>query len=320
MGSSEPGNQGEPVGGLSVPRSPPRTSHLDLGRLQLPAGPLPGGRLLLQLLPQAGRVSLQGSHPGPQGQLCPGLFLQQLLWMEGSMEVRCGQRGGRGWVQGRGRGSGDRLPEHHAAGPPCCSAPCSAGWLWTRPHSGPRTHSRVQPVEKEHLPMSVATQPTQRLLHPTPYHTAGGMGMAQPLRKMAKHGVSILPSNSAPSCGPKRNESICPRKSMDGHVHSSISHHITTEKDRRQLRCPSAGEWINRMCPGPATFGSLESHTNPQRQMPLLLPVHRREAEAQSGQGRSLRAHSYSRWNGDLSPGRMALQLCCPRRQPDVAI
>lgn len=115
----------EQVGGLNVPlRSRCRSAHLDLGGLQLAARPLPGGHLLLQLLPQPRHLRLQGSHPGPQGQLRPGLLLQQLLEGQGRMDVRCGQKGGR--RRGLGDEGGLRSPGRRAAGPLCCSALCSA--------------------------------------------------------------------------------------------------------------------------------------------------------------------------------------------------
>lgn len=59
------------------------TAHLGLCRLQLSASPIPGDHLLLHLLPEPCCLGLQGTHTRPQGQLCPGLLLQQLLWVEG---------------------------------------------------------------------------------------------------------------------------------------------------------------------------------------------------------------------------------------------
>lgn len=115
----------EEVGGLNVPlRSRCRSAHLDLGGLQLTARPLPGGCFLLQLLPQSCCLRLQGSHPGPQGQLRPGLLLQQLLEREGRMDVRRGQKDGR--CRGLGDKGGLRSPGRRAAGPPCCSSLCLA--------------------------------------------------------------------------------------------------------------------------------------------------------------------------------------------------
>lgn len=69
------GTQGEWVGTGDPLRSPSRMAHLGLGSLQLSGHPLPGDRLLLQLLPQPYHLSLQGSCPGPAGQLRPGLLL-----------------------------------------------------------------------------------------------------------------------------------------------------------------------------------------------------------------------------------------------------
>lgn len=77
------------------------TAHLGLGALQLTTSPLPGNHFLFHLLPKSGCLGLQGTHTGPQGQLCPGLLLQQFLWVEGMVGVRSSQR------QGRGRQWGD---------------------------------------------------------------------------------------------------------------------------------------------------------------------------------------------------------------------
>lgn len=105
---AQPGNQEKQGDGPGIPLTPPsRAAHLGLGRLQLSARPLPGSCLLLQLLPQPCRLSLQSACPGPQGQLRPGLLLQQLLQMDGSMGVRCGQEGGEpGEGAGLMRGTG----------------------------------------------------------------------------------------------------------------------------------------------------------------------------------------------------------------------
>lgn len=42
-------------------------------------------------------------------------------------------------------------------------------------------------------------------------------------------------------CGPKRNENICPRKSLYMNVHSSIVY------KRKQPEWPSVEEWVNNM-------------------------------------------------------------------------
>lgn len=92
------GTQEEQVGRLGIPlRSPCGAVHLGLRSLQLTARPLPGSCLLIQLLPQPCRLRLQGSRPGPQGQLRSGLLLQQLLKVDGRMDVTCGQERGEAW-------------------------------------------------------------------------------------------------------------------------------------------------------------------------------------------------------------------------------
>lgn len=92
------GTQEEQAGRLGIPlRSPCGAVHLGLRSLQLAARPLPGSCLLIQLLPQPCRLRLQGSCPGPQGQLCSGLLLQQLLKRDGRMDVTCGQERGEAW-------------------------------------------------------------------------------------------------------------------------------------------------------------------------------------------------------------------------------
>lgn len=107
--------------------SPCRAVHLGLGGLQLAARPLPGGRFLVQLLPQPGCLRLQGSCPGPQGQLRPGLLLQQLLKVDGRMMFSVRRRVGVGvWVGERVVKWGLGSPGHRGAGPPCLSTPCSA--------------------------------------------------------------------------------------------------------------------------------------------------------------------------------------------------
>lgn len=97
------GTQQEPGGG-----SPCRAVHLGLGGLQLAARSLPGGRFLVQLLPQPGCLRLQGSCPGPQGQLRSGLLLQQLLQVDERTMFSVGRRvgGGLGWGAGGEMGAG----------------------------------------------------------------------------------------------------------------------------------------------------------------------------------------------------------------------
>lgn len=79
------------------------TAHLGLGALQLTTSPLPGNHFLFHLFPKPGRLSLQGTNTGPQGQLCPSLLLQQFLWVEDMVGVRWSQQQGRGWRWGTRR-------------------------------------------------------------------------------------------------------------------------------------------------------------------------------------------------------------------------
>lgn len=90
-----------------------------------------------------------------------------------SCSISCRGRGtrksgeGRGWGgMGSGLRGGPASPGRRGAGPPRCSAPCSAGWLWTQPHSGPQTRSPVQPAGKGHLAMAASTRLTPAAPHP----------------------------------------------------------------------------------------------------------------------------------------------------------
>lgn len=59
--------------------------------------PAPWRRLPRPAARAAGCLRLQGSCPGPQGQLRPGLLLQQLLQVDGRMMFSVGRReAGRG--------------------------------------------------------------------------------------------------------------------------------------------------------------------------------------------------------------------------------
>lgn len=78
-------------------------AHLGLGALQFATSSLPGHHFLFHLLPKPCRLSLQGTHTGPQGQLRPSLLLQQFLWVEGTEGVRWSRRQGRGWRWGTSR-------------------------------------------------------------------------------------------------------------------------------------------------------------------------------------------------------------------------
>lgn len=55
---------------------------------------------------------------------------------------------------------------------------------------------------------------------------------------------TLCPRNSKPWFTSKRNESICPPKDMYKNVHSS---HSQIAKTWKWLKCPSTGEWINKL-------------------------------------------------------------------------
>lgn len=59
-----------------------------------------------------------------------------------------------------------------------------------------------------------------------------------------KHPFTYWPRNSTPSYLPKRHVAVCPRKDLNSNAHSS---YITIAKTWKQLKCPSLGEWIDKL-------------------------------------------------------------------------
>lgn len=59
-----------------------------------------------------------------------------------------------------------------------------------------------------------------------------------------KHTFTMQSSNLTPRCLPKRNETVCPHKSLYTNVHSNTTPNSQSEK---QLKCPSPGEWLNNV-------------------------------------------------------------------------
>lgn len=114
-----------------------------------------------------------GLEPGTPRPASPWSPLAAAPADGGEVAVRGGRRPGRRRVAGAvGTGS----PGRREAGPPCCSTPCSAGWLWTRPHSGPQTRSPVQPAGEGHLPVAASTRPLLPLRPLAPWAGGGGQG------------------------------------------------------------------------------------------------------------------------------------------------
>ena len=131
-------------------------------------------------------------------------------------ERRSGEGGGgEAWGAGRGGGGwGAGSPGHREAGPPCCSTPCSAGWLWTRPHSGPQTRSPVQPAGKGHLPVAASSRWPQPLAPaaPPPHIPATlgwrGRHVGRLLWKTAWRLLKRLHDNSTPRHVPTRTGNV----------------------------------------------------------------------------------------------------------------
>ena len=59
-----------------------------------------------------------------------------------------------------------------------------------------------------------------------------------------KYGVMLRPSNSTPKCVPKRNENLCPHKSLYTNVGSSIFHN---SPNMEKSKCLSTDKWINEI-------------------------------------------------------------------------
>lgn len=73
------------------------------------------------------------------------------------------------------------------------------------------------------------------------------------IRQFFKKLVTIRPSNSTPRYIPKRAKNMCSHKNLYLNIHANIIHNRKSVKKRKekkkckQLKCPSIGEWINKM-------------------------------------------------------------------------